>query len=147
MLETPLKIDSYTGWDNAAMSYSDRFGGADIRSHGSLDAHIYFPPTVDADLRIESLPTGYDDITLSYDITSADMGGVHTGAIRVYAGSQDVSLQLTKLIPSPNRYMRVSIDLPSGVTSVRFVSDGAVNTYGMRIDNIRLEGVGTPTKN
>ncbi len=138
--DTPIKIDAYTEWDNSSVQFSDRFGGADVRRHGSIDAHIYFPPATDADISISGLPEDYTDITLSYDITAVGAGGVRANLIRVYAGTKNVTSQVTKIIPSPNRYTRVSIDIPNGVTSLRFVSDASVNIHGMRLDNIALEG-------
>jgi hypothetical protein len=149
VLDTRPRINDYAGWDNAEdVEFYDRFGGADVRRSGSLDAHIYFPNDTDAycDVKISGLPADRSDITLSYDIAAGE-GGVRAGLILVYADDVNMTRFVTATIPSPNRYIRVSIDIPSGTSSLRFVSDPAVNTCGMRIDNISLEGrkVGTPT--
>ncbi len=135
-----VKIAAYTGWDNPRVSVTDRLGGAEVRTHGNLGNHIWFPPGVDADVRFEGLPEGYTDITLSYDITSATTGGVRASLLRLYAGTTNMTPSVTRLIPSPGRYVRVTLTVPDGTTSLRWVSDGSVNTTGMRLDNIRLEG-------
>ncbi len=136
-----VKVAAYTGWDNDGLSVSDRFEGAEVRSHDNLGTHIWFPPGVNADVHLEGLPTGYTDITLSYDITSATTGGVRASLLRLYAGTTNLTPWVTRLIPSPGRYVRVTVPVPDGTTSLRWVSDGSVNTIGMRLDNIRLEGV------
>jgi hypothetical protein len=139
-LDLRPKVDDYTGWDSAdSVEFSDRIGGADVRRSGPLDAHIYFPAATAADLRVTGLPSDRSDITLTYDI-AAEEGGVRAGLIAVYAGSVNVTGYVTATIPSPNRYIRVSVDIPSGTGSLRFVSDPEVNTCGVRIDNICLEG-------
>ena len=141
-LDLRPKINDYTGWDNAdGVEFSDRLGGADVRRSGPLDAHIYFPADKYADLEITGLPSNRSNITLGYDI-AAEEGGVRANLIAVYAGTVNVTQYITATIPSPNRYVRVSVDIPSGVGSLRFVSDPDVNTCGVRIDNISLEGVG-----
>jgi hypothetical protein len=139
-LDLRPKVDDYTGWDSAdGVEFSDRIGGADVRRSGPLDAHIYFPAATAADLRVTGLPSDRSDITLTYEI-AAEEGGVRAGLIAVYAGTVNITRYVTTTIPSPNRYVRVSIDIPSGTGSLRFVSDPEVNTCGVRIDNICLEG-------
>jgi hypothetical protein len=122
------------------VTFSDRFGGARVCRAGDLDTHIFFPPAVDADLLVAGLPAGYRDITLSYQIASVGTGNVRANLIRVYAGSVNLTSSVTVGTALPDRYVGVSIDLPDGVTSLRFVSDGGTNIHGMRLDNIRLSG-------
>jgi hypothetical protein len=139
--EGPVGINEFTGWSNPSITVSDHLEGADIRTHDRLDPHIWFPSGVNADVRIEGLPGGYTNITLSYDITAHVSGGVPAALIRVWAGTTELTPWVTRIIASPGIYTRVVIDrVPDGVTSLRFMSYGGGNTQGMRIDNIQLEG-------
>jgi hypothetical protein len=143
--QEPVKIADYRGWKNPAPTFTDRFGNADVRRHGSLDAHIWFPPGVNCEVVIGGLPEGYSDVTLAYDITCDPenvTGTVRADVIRVFAGDENLTPWVTRNITSPGRYTRiVTGTLRSGATTLRFQSDGAVNRYGIRIDNITLEGV------
>jgi hypothetical protein len=139
--EEPVGIAAYEGWSNRETTVTERFGFADIRRHGSLDAHIWFPPGVNCDLRIEGLPRGYSDVTLAYDITSADGSGVKASIVQVLVDGQNLTRQVTGLIASPGRYTRIVIpDLPASFTYLRFTTDATTNPHGIRIDNIVLEG-------
>jgi hypothetical protein len=139
----PVKVEQYEGWKSAAARFTESTGNVEVRRHSALGPHIWFPPGTAADLRIEGVPEGRSAITLSYDI-AGEAGGVRASTIRLYAGSggawTNKTPWVTKLIPSPVRYTRVTVELPDGITALRFVGDPSTNTHGMRLDNITLTG-------
>jgi len=158
-----VPIADYTGWENAAASFSDRYGGNSGGGTGSavsanggdgarvsysetLGTHILFPPGANADFKIDKLPANRSEIILSYDIASLK-AGVTANTIKVYAGGTNLTKFVTSTIHSPNEYVRITIAIPAGtaVTSLRFVTERATNTGGMRLDNIRLERKPTST--
>lgn len=140
-----LAVGAYAGWENGPpVSFAERFegdgkGGARVCLAEGLGTHIVFPAGANADFSISGLPAGRSEITLGYDV-AAGKGGTGANMLRVYAGGENLTSQVTTLIPSPNRYVRVFVTVPSGATSLRFVADGVANTHGMRLDNVRLEG-------
>jgi hypothetical protein len=71
---------------------------------------------------------------------AAGRGGTSAATVRVFADGENLTPQISALIPSPNTCKSVTVAVPSGATSLRFVVDGASNPHGMRIDNIRLKG-------
>ena len=65
-----IKIAEFTDFDNKNVTFSDPTGNADIRTAGTMNAHVWFPANKEAKLIIEGIDiSGFKNVKLSYDFT------------------------------------------------------------------------------
>lgn len=140
-------FDSYTGY-TSGMTFTDpyqiannlSYSNGSVRSTSTLDGHAWFPANKESQLKIEGFSTeGCSNLTLTYDITT-NTSGTDQNVITVFCDDTEISVPSTS-IPTYNVYQSVTLsNLPTGFSSITFVSTATANTAGMRIDNVKLVG-------
>lgn len=140
-------FDAYTGY-TSGMTFTDpyqiannlSYSNGSIRSTSALDGHAWFPANKESQLKITGFDTtGYTALTLSYSIAT-QTAGTDQNVITVLCDDTQITVPSSTL-STANTFQTVTLTgLPTGFSSITFVSTAATNTVGMRVDNIKLVG-------
>jgi len=142
----------YTGWDNKApVAFS---GNVVVRKTNSMDTHVWFAAwsTTYPDfkyLTVSGINTaGCTGMTLSFDATHNLSGGsVKANLMNVSVKDMNTGAETTLTVPATDLAYNSFVTV-SGITGIPATSNLQItfsttetNTMGMRLDNIRIEGV------
>ncbi len=136
-------LEAFTGWSSgvAGVSYVNSGSTAvNIRSQSATPTNPYmcFPPQVVSDLSIEELPASYSDIVFSCELFCSS--GSLSNPVRFFANGTEVFTDSPSTLTGTPAH--VSLELPDGTTSIRFVVDLTLSpTTTVNVDNIQLEGI------
>lgn len=140
-------FNEYTSY-TSGMTFSDPYQEANslsysngsVRSTSALDGHAWFPANKESQLKITGFDTtGCTNLTLSYSIAT-QTAGTDQNVITVYCDDTQITVPSSAL-STANTFQSVTLTgLPTGFSSITFVSTAAANTVGMRVDNIKLVG-------
>lgn len=142
---SPKKVDTYTGWDNAApvtftrTSTLDAF--ADVRIISSISNHVWFPYDKSSDLIISNIKTAnYKNLKLSFDIAASRLTNANVNKLNVY--SNGISLTIPTIEITSTKFISVSgISINnSEVMNLKFEYTALNNTNGYRLDNFKITG-------
>ena len=135
-------VDKYTGWSNPDLTFTDpymtaSYSEASIRATTTMNGHLWLPANKLSGLNISGFDTSnYSDLKLSFDITGNKDG--NTSLITLTCGNQVMTIPSTEF--KQNSYVTIELNVPDNITSIDFKSEAAINTIGIRIDNIKLMG-------
>jgi hypothetical protein len=117
------------------------YSNCSVRQTTALDPHAWLAASKDSKMMISGFSTsGYSSLTLSYSIAT-NTANANQNCIAVFLGDTELAVP-SSTIATTNTYQTVTLsDLAPGATTLTFYSASAVNTAGMRIDNIKLVGV------
>lgn len=143
------KIGTYTGYLNKAVTYSDSFSSADLRTITGSTNHVWMPANKDAEVNIAGINlAGVSKLKLSFDVAFNLSGatGNHSW-VKIKLNGETITVP-AKVIPSANNnsFETVNIDLSAFpvskliAASTLVFSTDATNTTGLRLDNIKLVG-------
>ena len=142
---SPKKVDSFSGWDNAAPITFTRTitldGFADVRSTSTFSNHVWFPTGKSSDLIISNIPTAsYKNLKLSFDIAASKLTGANANNLSVYCNENlliipSTTFASTKFIPIAD------IELSNaGTMNLKFEYTSIKNTNGYRLNNFKITG-------
>ena len=137
---SPKKVDSFSGWDNAAPITFTRTitldGFADVRSTSTFSNHVWFPTGKSSDLIISNIPTAsYKNLKLSFDIAASKLTGANANNLSVYCNENLLIIPSTKFIPIAD------IELSNaGTMNLKFEYTSIKNTNGYRLNNFKITG-------
>lgn len=136
-------VDKYTGWSNPNLIFSDpymtgSYSEASVRATSTMNGHLWLPANKLSGLNISGFNTSnYSNLKLSFDITGNKEGNANL--ITLTCGNQIMDIPLTEF--KQNSYITIELtDVPDNITSIDFKSEAAINTIGIRIDNVKLTG-------
>lgn len=143
------KIAEFTGFDmKSPVTYTEETGSADIRTATGISASIWFPANKDITLKVAGIQTANKTgLTLSYQLvpniynigetTNLNAMNVKINGTSYTIPSTPVSIKSTD---DRNKYYTVSIPniAAAATTTVEFTMGGTANTYGFRLDNIKI---------
>lgn len=143
-------IYDMTNWSNTSgMTFTDplveangwSYSSCSVRSTSTLNPHVWFAAKKESSMVISGFTTSaYKTLTLSYDIAT-NTAGADQKCIAVKVGDKEVTVP-SAAISETNKFQNVVLkDIPAGATSITFYSSSSANTFGMRVDNVKLVGV------
>lgn len=126
-----------TGFDFSEGKYTGT--DTDIRQTKTIGAHVWFPAKKISNLKISNISSGYTQIKLTYDMAS---NGKNVASNLLKIKCNDVDIPLSDVVlGDQNIFTTITLDIPmDDVTTLEFYAD-ETNTSGLRLDNIKLEGV------
>lgn len=155
------KINSFTGWDNSNLTFSDESGNADVRSiahktesNPSETAkvnNIWFPSGKDSKLTIAGINTAnYSKFKLSYEAAANvynSGSSIDLNVLKVTFNAQSVTIP-SKVVSKDNNdanvfyTIEVEFDATGSESStLEFTSSASENNMGLRLYNIKLTGL------
>ena len=144
------KVGDYKDYDNKSVTYSDPSGNVDLRQTTALSPHLWFPANKNGLFVIEGINlSGGSDLILKYDITANlfDAGSeLDINVLKVKVNDKDIAVP-SKVISNTagdnNKFYEVTlVDIPAeGNVKIEFFASEALNTKGLRLDNIIIESV------
>lgn len=137
-------VTEYQGWKNQApVTFTSTTANyPDVRSTSTLDNHIWFPAGKECDVVISNIPAnGYNNLKLTFDVTSNKGGADNTGVIVVECNDQALTVPSID-IAKQNEYVSLpEITLNSApMLKLRLYIPSDNNKNGFRIDNIKITG-------
>lgn len=139
-VSTKPKVDVYKGWSAKGNDYTDLDSAkkVDVRSTKTINPSLWFPAKGAGNLKISGFDTtGYTELLLTFDMAGNKAG--MTSPLKVFADDKEVTYPATALT-GDNKYVSVSVAIPAGTKTLRFMSDATANSQGTRLDNIKLTG-------
>ena len=135
-----LKIGVFDDFDNKDVTFSDPTGNADVRSTGSMSAHVWFPATRESKLIIEGINiSGFNNVKLSYDFSANDV----TNANKLIVKINNIEQTVPDIAIQQNVFSTINIAeniTAAGTITIEFYATTVNNTVGFRLDNIKLTG-------
>lgn len=145
-------IASFTGWDNANLTFSDESGNADVRSiahktesNPSETAkvnNVWLPSGKDSKLTISGInTTGYSKFKLSYE--AGANASIDLNVLKVAFNTQSLTIP-SKVISGQNIFYTIETVFEatgSENSTLEFSATASDNTAGLRIYNIKLIGL------
>lgn len=134
------KVADFTDWSAKGNTYEDLASvkKVDVRSTSTLNPNLWFPAKGAGNLKISGFDTtGYTELLLTFDMAGNKAG--MTSPLKVFADDKEVTYPATALT-GDNKYVSVSVAIPTGTKTLRFMSDATANSQGTRLDNIKLTG-------
>lgn len=134
------KVGAYTGYDNQGkLTFTDEFGTADVRAL-SGNNNLWLPANKQSSLKISGInTTGYKKLTLTYEIACFTVGA-DIRIVKVKCGDTTMTVP-EGTIAASNTFQEIKIDnVPTGISTIEFITNADENTQGFRIDNIKLSG-------
>lgn len=146
------KIGSFTGWDNANLTFSDESGNADVRSiahktesNPSETAkvnNVWLPSGKDSKLTISGInTTGYSKFKLSYE--AGANASIDLNVLKVTFNAQSITIP-SKVVSGQNIFYTIETIFEatgSENSTLEFSATASDNTAGLRIYNIKLIGL------
>ncbi len=148
-------IAAFTDFDmKAPVSYSDPTGVSDIRSiAGDNGAHVWFPANKDAGLTIAGInTTGYEDLTFSFQLAAnlySAGEAMDLNAVQVSVNGSPVTVPSTPVSNANGDNAKFyTFEFPGVIPAdnnltIEFLAPADKNTYGLRLDNIRIYQAGS----
>lgn len=154
-------IASFTGWDNANLTFSDESGNADVRSiahktesNPSETAkvnNVWLPSGKDSKLTISGInTTGYSKFKLSYEAAANVFNAgtsIDLNVLKVTFNAQSITIP-SKVVSKDNNDANVFYTIEtefeatgSENSTLEFSATASDNTVGLRIYNIKLIGL------
>lgn len=144
-------IKDYTGFDNKDVKYSDPSGGVSVRTTNQVPTpHLWFPASKDGYLIIEGINlSGGSDLVLKYDLIANLFSAgeeMNLNAMKVKVNDKEITVP-SKVVSNEagdnNKTYEVTLTGIPGEEDVKieFWADPALNTKGLRLDNIIIESV------
>ena len=123
--------------DANSWSYSN----CSVRSTSTLDPHAWFASGKESSMVISGFTTtGYSSLKLSYKIAT-NTANADQKCIVVKAGDTELTVP-SSTIAKTNTYQEVVLTgISANTSSITFYSSSSANTYGIRIDNVKLVGI------
>jgi len=139
------KVDTYTGWDNAApITYTRTItldGYADVRITSSTSNHVWFPFDKSSDLIISNIPAvGYRNLKLSFDIAPYKLTDACVDKLKIFCNNTPLVLPATTL--TSQKFTSVT-DIPlagSNSLTFKFEYTAENNSSGYQLDNFTITG-------
>lgn len=145
-------IASFTGWDNANLTFSDESGNADVRSiahktesNPSETAkvnNVWLPSGKDSKLTISGInTTGYSKFKLSYE--AGANASIDLNVLKVTFNAQSITIP-SKVVSGQNIFYTIETIFEatgSENSTLEFSATASDNTAGLRIYNIKLIGL------
>lgn len=134
------KVADFKDWSAKGNTYEDldSLKKVDIRSTSTLNPNLWFPAKGTGNLKVSGFDTtGYTELLLTFDMAGNKAG--MTSPLKVFADDKKVTYPATALT-GDNKYVSVSVAIPTGTKTLRFMSDATANSQGTRLDNIKLTG-------
>lgn len=146
-------LQSYTGFDNPASMFSGSLDKLSVRvTSGSSDGNVWYPTGADYSLSINGINVqGATTATLVYNVGANvyDPGSVQDlNSLKVKCNGVDLTLA-SKTVSGDNKdgnkpfEMRVENVTVSGSTTLEFYTTTALNTFGLRLFDVKLVGSGS----
>lgn len=142
-------VKDYTGFDNKNVTYSDPSGGVSVRTTNQVTTpHLWFPANKDGYLIIEGIDlSGGSDLVLKYELIANLFSAgeeMNLNAMKVKVNDKDVSVpskQVSNDAGDNNKPYEVTlIGIPAEKdVKIEFWADPAINSKGLRLDNIIVE--------
>lgn len=146
------EIGSFTGWDNANLTFSDESGNADVRSiahktesNPSETAkvnNVWLPSGKDSKLTISGInTTGYSKFKLSYE--AGANASIDLNVLKVTFNAQSITIP-SKVVSGQNIFYTIETIFEatgSENSTLEFSATASDNTAGLRIYNIKLIGL------
>lgn len=146
--ETRPKIADFTGFDmKAPVAYADETGNADIRSTSAINPHVWFPSGKDNKLAITGINTsGKTNLVLTYEVAANLFDAGASGNLNILTVTCDgVALNVPDMPVSNangdnNKYYTFTFEnIPAKENlTIEFAASGTANTFGLRLDNIKI---------
>ena len=154
-------IASFTGWDNANLTFSDESGNADVRSiahktesNPSETAkvnNVWLPSGKDSKLTISGInTTGYSKFKLSYEAAANVYNAgtsIDLNVLKVTFNTQSIAIP-SKVVSKDNNDANIFYTIEtefeatgSENSTLEFSATASDNTAGLRIYNIKLIGL------
>ena len=117
------------------------YSNCSVRSTSTLNPHVWFAANNESSMEISGFTTtGYKTLTLSYKIAT-NTAGANQNCIVVKAGDQEITVP-SATISTTNAFQDVVLkNIPAGISTITFYSSATANTFGMRVDDVKLVGV------
>lgn len=144
------KVSAYSGWANSALTFSDSYGTADLRTISAFpdNIHIWLPAAKDASLKIENVKlTGYTKLKLKYDLApnaSSSSSSSDFNVITVKVNGVAVTVPSRPVgFADNNKFSTIEL---TGITAlatntIEFFGAAGANNLGMRLDNVVIIGI------
>lgn len=144
-------IKDYTGFDNKNVTYSDPSGGVSVRTTNQVTTpHLWFPASKDGYLIIEGIDLSKgSDLVLKYDLIANLFSAgeeMNLNAMKVKVNDKEITVpskQVSNDAGDNNKSYEVTLTGIAAEENVKieFWADPALNSKGLRLDNIIIESV------
>ena len=117
------------------------YSNCSVRSTSTLDPHAWFAADKESSMVISGFTTtGYTSLKLSYKIAT-NTANADQKCIVVKAGDTELNVP-SSTMDKTNVYQEVVLTgISAKTSSITFYSSSSANTYGIRIDNVKLVGI------
>lgn len=143
-------VTEYTGYegqgkykyeDPAKPTKPNSFSSASVRMTDHIkDGHVWFASGKLSSLKISTFDTSqYTNLKLTYEI-AANKVNANQNAIVVKVDGDKTIEAPSNVMPNANKFQKVELSLPDGITFIQFYSAAEKNTAGYRIDKVKIEG-------
>lgn len=142
-------IAAMTDWSmTAPITYTDSYNQGTIRSTGNVSPSLWMPAANDNELVIGGIDQlgAFTDIKLSYDIAANTVSSSNIDHTEVYyattPGTYIKLSGITGTFATNNIFIHITdIELPDGISELRFFHAASSGGDGYRIDNVILTGI------